>query len=102
MLLYGAPMGKNDILDTLKMKKQHIERHFSVNSIGLFGSYARDTMHSKSDIDILVTFSEPTFDHYMELKFYLEDLFGRPVDLVMEQTVKKRLKKMIQQETLYA
>ncbi|WPD23146.1 MAG: nucleotidyltransferase family protein [Candidatus Electrothrix scaldis] len=94
-------MRKNSILATLKDEKEHIERCFSVNSIGLFGSFARDDIHSKSDIDILVTFSEPTFNHYMELKFYLEDLFGRPVDLVMEQTVKKRLKKMIQQETLY-
>jgi hypothetical protein len=95
-------MEKNNILQILREKREHIEHCFSVNSIGLFGSYARNDMHSKSDIDILVTFAEPTFDHYMELKFYLEDLFGRPVDLVMEQTIKKRLKKIIQQETLYA
>lgn len=57
--------------------------------------------HGKSDIDILVTFSEPTFDHYMDLKFYLEDIFERSVDIVMEKTVKERLKKIILQETLY-
>lgn len=93
---------KTNILETLKGKKQYLKNHFSVNSIGLFGSYARNDFHDKSDIDILVTFSEPTFDHYMELKFYLEDIFGRSVDLVLEETVKKRLKKTITQETQYA
>ena len=93
-------MQKN-ILETLKGKKKYLESHFSVNSIGLFGSFARNDFHAKSDIDVLVTFSEPTFDHFMDLKFYLEDLFGRPVDLVLEENVKKRLKKTITQETLY-
>jgi predicted nucleotidyltransferase len=92
---------KNKILEVLKSNKQYMQTHFMVNSIGLFGSYARNDFHDKSDIDILVTFSEPTFDHYMDLKFYLEDLFGRPVDIVMEKTVKERLKKAILQETCY-
>ena len=89
---------QNKVLDVLKSNKQYIQSNFMVNSIGLFGSYARNDFHGKSDIDILVTFSEPTFDHYMDLKFYLEDIFGRPVDIVMEKTVKKRLKKRILQE----
>jgi len=92
---------QNKVLDVLKSNKQYMQTNFMVNSIGLFGSYARNDFHGKSDIDILVTFSEPTFDHYMDLKFYLEDIFGRPVDIVMEKTVKKRLKKTILQETLY-
>lgn len=92
---------QNEILEVLKSNKQYMQTHFAVNSIGLFGSYARNDFHAKSDIDILVTFSEPTFDHYMDLKFYLEDLFKRPVDIVLEETIKKRLEKTILQETLY-
>lgn len=92
---------QNNIFEILKGNKQYIEDKFSVNSIGLFGSYARNDFHAKSDIDVLVTFSEQTFDNYMDLKFYLEDLFGRPVDLVLGENVKKRLKKTIAQETLY-
>ena len=91
----------NKILDILKTKKQYIQTNFSVNSIGLFGSYARDEADDNSDIDILVTFSEPTFDHYMDLKFYLEDIFEKPVDIVIEKTIKKRLKKTILQSTVY-
>lgn len=94
-------VNKNKILEVLKSNKQYMQTNFKINSIGLFGSYARDDFHDTSDIDILVTFSEPTFDHYMDLKFYLEDIFGRQVDIVMEKTVKQRLKKTILQETLY-
>jgi predicted nucleotidyltransferase len=95
-------MNKQNItLDILKSHKQKIQTKFKVSSIGLFGSYARNDFHSKSDIDILVTFSEPTFDHYMDLKFYLEDIFERSVDVVMEKTIKPRLKQSILQSTLY-
>jgi len=75
---------------------------FSVRRIGLFGSFARDAAAEKSDIDLLVELEKPTFDHYMDLKFYLEDLFGRPVDLVMSETVKPRLAPFIQREAAYA
>ena len=92
----------NKILETLKDKKTYLKNNFSVDNIGLFGSYARNDFNQQSDIDILVKLSEPTFDHYMELKFFLEDLFGRPVDLVLEETIKKRLRDIIIQDTLYA
>ena len=55
-----------------------------------------------ADIDLIVDLSEPTFDHYMDLKFYLEALFERPVDLVLSDTIKPRLKPVIQKEAAYA
>jgi hypothetical protein len=57
---------------------------------------------ASSDVDILVEFEQPTFDHYMELKFFLEDSFGRPVDLVLADSLKPRLKPIISQEVTYA
>jgi predicted nucleotidyltransferase len=38
----------------------------------------------------------------MDLKFYLEDLFSRKVDLVMKGAVKRRLKEYILGEVIYA
>ena len=66
------------------------------------GSLARNETDSESDVDILVDFVEPTFDHYMDLKFYLEKLFDRPVDLVTADTVKPRLKPVIERQVIYA
>jgi len=55
-----------------------------------------------SDVDVLVEFDQPTFDHYMDLKFILEQLLGADVDLVIEDTVKPRLRTYISQEIIYA
>jgi len=90
------------ILKQLNQRAEELKQNFSVRSIGLFGSLARNEADRESDVDILVDFVEPTFDHYMDLKFYLERLFGRPVDLVTADTVKPRLKGAIKREVIYA
>lgn len=91
----------------LKLLKQHekvIRGRFGVKRIGLFGSFARGEALDKSDVDVLVEFAEDkkTFDNFMELKFYLEELFGRDVDLVIETAIKPRLKNYIMREAAYA
>ncbi len=93
---------QESILEQLSQMAEKLKHDFSVRSIGLFGSLARNEACVESDVDILVDFVEPTFDHYMDLKFYLEKLFGRPVDLVIADTVKPRLKPAIEREVIYA
>ena len=90
------------ILEQLNHKAEELKQNFSVRSIGLFGSLVRNEAERESDIDILVDLGEPTFDHYMDLKFYLEKLFGKPVDLVTADSVKPRLKPIIEREVIYA
>ncbi len=91
-----------DILGVLRAQKDILRARFSVQRIGLFGSCARGVARSDSDIDILVDLGEPTFDHYMDLKFYLEDLLASPVDLVLADCVKPHLQPVIAQEVVYA
>jgi hypothetical protein len=77
-------------------------RRFGVRSLGLFGSVARGENTSASDLDFLVEFDHKSFDAYMDLKAYLENLFGCPVDLVLANTLKPRLREPILNETVYA
>jgi hypothetical protein len=93
---------REEILSLLRERRSEIYVRFSVRRIGLFGSFARDATTEKSDIDLLVELERPTFDHYMDLKFYLEELFGRTVDLVLSDTVKPRLIPHILREVAYA
>ena len=93
---------QESILEQLNQRSEELKQNFTVRSIGLFGSLARNDSDSESDVDILVDFIEPTFDHYMDLKFYLEKLFGKSVDLVIADTVKPRLKPVIEREVIYA
>ncbi|VAX18280.1 Nucleotidyltransferase domain protein, BT0168 group [hydrothermal vent metagenome] len=93
---------KQDILQAISAMREELEERYTVRRIGVFGSFARGTADRVSDVDIVVELGEPTFDHYMDLKFHLEDALNRPVDLVIADTVKPRLKPVIDRETIYA
>ncbi|MEQ9714256.1 MAG: nucleotidyltransferase family protein [Candidatus Asgardarchaeum sp.] len=93
----------DDILKTLKDNMDKIKK-FGVKRIGLFGSYAKNQPKEGSDIDILVEFEKgkKTFDNYMDLKFFLEDLFKCKVDLVIADALKPDLKPIILGSVIYA
>jgi predicted nucleotidyltransferase len=95
-------MTGQEIIELLRAEKPILEREFGVISIGLFGSFVQGAQGSKSDIDLLVEMIKPDFDRYMELKFRLEDLLGCSVDLVLKETLKPRLKPVIEKEVSYA
>ena len=92
---------KIDVLSQISAIRQELAEQFTVKRIGVFGSCARGDEGPKSDVDIIVELDVPTFDHYMDLKFLLEEMLRRPVDLVMADTVKPRLRPIIEQETVY-
>ncbi|MBE3125857.1 MAG: nucleotidyltransferase family protein [Acidobacteria bacterium] len=86
----------------LRTAAPEIEKKFGVRKIGIFGSAARGEAGPASDIDVLVELEDPTFDRYMDLKFFLEDLFGRPCDLVLEDSLKQGVRSQALREVLYA
>lgn len=92
-----------EIKKVISDNKDEIRGRFSVKELGIFGSYVRGEETEHSDIDILVEFEEgkKSFDNYMDLKFYLEDLLGIQVDLVIKSAIKPRLKEYILEEALY-
>jgi predicted nucleotidyltransferase len=85
-----------DNTDTIKM--------YGVKRLGLFGSFLKSSRNNKSDVDILVEFQKDKklFDNYMELKFFLERLFHRKVDLVIKETLKPEIEPYIIREVKYA
>lgn len=91
----------SEILDVLR---EHREKLYELDArkIGLFGSYARGEQTPDSDIDILVTLARPWCNDYSSIKYYLEDVFGREIDLVMEDGLKERLRPYIMNEVIYA
>ncbi|SNZ10662.1 hypothetical protein SAMN06265182_1916 [Persephonella hydrogeniphila] len=91
-----------DIKQLLNKHKKEIKEKYGVKNLYIFGSYVREEQTPESDIDILVEFEKgkKTFDNYMDLKFYLEDLLGKKVDLVIKEVVRKELKKYIYGEAI--
>ncbi len=75
---------KAQVLSLLREYQQELHR-LGVRRCGVFGSFVRDNaIHAQSDVDILVAFDpdQKTFDNFIHLSFFLEDLFGRTVDLI--------------------
>jgi hypothetical protein len=72
---------KAQVLSLLQESQQELHR-FGVSRCGIFGSFVRDTeIHDQSDVDILVAFEQgqKTFDNFIHLSFFLEDIFGRSI-----------------------
>ncbi|MCG6659346.1 nucleotidyltransferase family protein [Halomonas campisalis] len=92
-------------LETLQLLQQRLPdmvREFGVRDLALFGSMARDEAEAGSDVDILVIFDGPaTADRYFGLQFYLEDLLGRPVDLVTDKALRPELRPYIESEAMH-
>ncbi|MFQ5974782.1 MAG: nucleotidyltransferase family protein [Candidatus Hydrothermarchaeales archaeon] len=96
-------MESEEIIKKIEENIDKIKR-YGVKKIGLFGSYIREEQKKESDIDILVEFErgKKTFDNYMDLKFFLEDLFNHKVDFVIAEAIKPDLKPYILRSVKYA
>jgi uncharacterized protein len=90
-----------EILGTLVEHREKLEA-LGVRKIGLFGSYVRGEATLESDMDFLVDLDAETWHEYTSVLFYLEDLFGCEIDLVMSDALKPRLRPYILGEVVYA
>ncbi|MBT2694509.1 nucleotidyltransferase family protein [Bacillus sp. ISL-55] len=97
-------VSQQEILDVFSENLSSWSEKYGVKRIGLFGSYSREEQKADSDIDVIVEFSDShlSFDNYMDLKFYLEDTFQKPVDLVIINDIKPALKPSILRSAKYA
>lgn len=92
---------KEEVLATLQKHRERI-RGYGVRSLGLFGSCARGEATESSDLDFIVEFDKKSFDAYMDLKAFLEEIFQCRVDLVLANTIKPRSRSTILNEAVHA
>jgi len=85
---------RDDILRALSANRAELTR-LGARRLGLFGSFARNEAREDSDVDLLVDLDHHSFDRYMDLKLYLEDLLGRRIDLVLSDRIKPSLRERI-------
>lgn len=94
---------KQDILNVLDKNRSHI-RTLGVKRIGLFGSFVRGEQNPDSDIDLLVEFEigRKTFDNFIELSFFLEEVLQNKVELVTVESLSPYIGPHILKEVEYA
>jgi uncharacterized protein len=92
-------MDRRRTVELLTRSMPELRDRFGVTRLALFGSMVRGTARSDSDVDVLVAFDGPaTSARYFGVQFYLEDLLGRPVDLVTERALRPELRPAIERE----
>jgi hypothetical protein len=93
---------RQDILTSLKKLKGEVAKEYSVKTIGVFGSVARDEQTGTSDIDLLVEFSKPVgFVTFMRLEHFLSERLGNQVDLVTSDSLKPVIRQDVLAEVIY-
>ena len=94
-------MNRDDMVTVLRQHRADLHQRFGVQHLALFGSVSRNEATAESDVDVLVEFASPaTFNRFMDLKFFLEELLHRRVDLVTEGALRPRLKAAIEKELI--
>ncbi len=92
-------MDRSTAIELISRNKSELQKRFGVTQLALFGSTIRDTATRDSDVDVLVAFDGPaTSQRYFGVQFFLEDLFGCPVDLVTEKALRAELRPFIEKE----
>ena len=84
-------------------QKKHLEEHYGIKEIGIFGSVVRGDQKADSDIDILVELIRPSrisLLDLVELECYLQDLLGAEVDVVIKKNLRKRIGERILSEVV--
>nr|MBA5586394.1 nucleotidyltransferase family protein [Anaerobacillus isosaccharinicus]QOY38719.1 nucleotidyltransferase family protein [Anaerobacillus isosaccharinicus] len=94
-------LNRRYIEEQLKASKKDLQALFGVIKIGIFGSYARGEQQETSDIDILIELGKPIGLEFLDIKYYLEEKLGIPVDLVTKNSLKPQLREMILEEVIY-
>jgi predicted nucleotidyltransferase len=94
---------KQDVMEILQQNQTHLKA-LGVSRIGIFGSFVRGKQHDDSDIDLLVEFAlgQKSFDAFMELSFYLEEILQRKVELVTVESLSPYIGPHILEEVEYA
>ncbi|MDD1684488.1 MAG: nucleotidyltransferase family protein [Methanoregula sp.] len=86
----------------LRDHKALLRDQYHICRIGIFGSYVRGDTHKKSDVDVLVEFSEPiSLIRLVSLENYLTGIVGVRVDVVPKDDIRRELRDSILKEAIY-
>ena len=100
--VYNERMKREQVLRLLKEQNLQLARQYGVQSLELFGSVARDEATSSSDVDLLVEFNRPVgYFGLFALQEYLEKLFGCPVDLGTQNSLKPHIRERVMGELIH-
>lgn len=90
-----------EVKSTLNSHKQYLFSNYPIESLAIFGSYARREQKEESDLDLIVEFNDKIGIRFIDLADELEELIGFKVDLVSRKGIKEKYFNKIQSELTY-
>lgn len=101
--IQSSVRSKENILSEIKYLHEYLKEEYHISEIGLFGSVIRGEATPQSDLDILVSFTEPPdLFTFIRLEQFLTDKLGIKVDLVLKDSLKPHIGEYILSEVVYA
>jgi hypothetical protein len=102
-MMHDTIDSKQKILNVLRQHQARL-KELGVKKIGLFGSFVREEQRKDSDIDLLVEFepTQKTFDNFMALSFFLEDILHHRVEIITPESLSPYIGPHILKEVEYA
>jgi predicted nucleotidyltransferase len=97
------PKSLDYFADILKTHIPELRKKYSVQSLGIFGSYLRNEQGQNSDLDILVELNNSSLSlvGYIELENFLSDMLGVKVDLVEKDALRPQIGQHILNHVVY-
>ena len=94
------PISKSTVMHLVSPRAKELTR-LGVKSLYLIGSVARNEAGPDSDVDFLVDIEAPrTYDRYTDIKFFIEDILGFGIDLVMVTALGREMKDEVERDAL--
>ena len=99
----NTPVDSKSKLLQLLHDNRSVILNYGVSRIGLFGSFVRDEANNFSDVDLVVEFKpgQKSFDNYIDLAYFLEEILGRKVELLTPQSMSPYIGPKIMKELEY-
>ncbi|PSB27057.1 nucleotidyltransferase family protein [Stenomitos frigidus] len=92
----------DEIKQILLDRKSWLFETYQITELGIFGSYARGQQTQESDVDVLIDYEQaPTLFELVNLRDFLADLIGLPVDVVTKNGLKPRIRDRVLSEVIY-
>ena len=87
-----------EIIEILSRHRKELESKYKIKRLKIFGSYAEGKQTEKSDLDLIVEFSEPpTLIELVRIEEELSELLGVKVDLLTEESISPFIKPYIKE-----
>ncbi|MEZ4900738.1 MAG: nucleotidyltransferase family protein [Spirosomataceae bacterium] len=89
------------LVEKLSKIKPILKNKYHVTEIGFFGSYANGSATDKSDLDVIVEFSQPIGWDFFRVQDALEAALGIKVDLVTKRALRPQWREAILKQAKY-